>query len=112
LLAEHRKIEYALVDKVQFCLVGAPICIVTLPPVSQKLCQELKLGLGRSDGGGEVAVALVVLAALEQLGLFVVVIVNQNLRIGCHELHEDSITSPKVLLNHIRSDAGVQALII
>jgi hypothetical protein len=72
---------------------------VLLLLVNQKLCQELKLGLGRSDGGGEVAVALVVFAFRKQLGLLVVVPVNDDWRIERQCRRVKGIISPKVLLN-------------
>jgi hypothetical protein len=59
-----------------------------------------------------VAVTLVVLAAVKQLGPLVVVVVDCDCGIGCQYEQIKLVTSPKELLSHIRSYCSVYVLFV
>jgi hypothetical protein len=82
------------------------------PLVHEELGQLLKLCRYHPDGGGEVAVALVVLAVLEQHGLLIFVGVDLHWGIVSQDVHVQDVTTPKVLLNDKGSYTGVHALVV
>jgi hypothetical protein len=110
LLDEHLQVEGMLVDLIEVAYVGGP-CFIFLPFVDQQPDHLLTLDLDGADSGGVVAVALVVAAGLQQLGLLAVVGVELlEVRINKGGVHAHAV--PEVHLGEVAVEADVLALVV